>query len=48
MVIYFKNRGNSLVRTIFDFIEKGGLTCCGLVASAHHIGIFIEEFNSIF
>ena len=49
MVIYFKNRGNCLVRIIcFDFIEKGGLTCCSLVASAHHIGIFIEEFNSFF
>ena len=49
MVIYCKNRGNCLVRIIcFDFIEKGDLTCCGLVASAHHIDIFIEEFNSIF
>ena len=32
----------------FDFIEKGGLTCCSFVASAHDIGIFTEEFNSIF
>ena len=32
----------------FDFIEKGGLTCCGLVASVHHFVTFIAEFFSIF
>ena len=49
MVIYFENQGNCLVRIIFfDFVKKGGLICCSLVAPAHNIGIFIEEFNSIF
>ena len=49
MVIYFKDRGNYLVRIIcFDFVEKGGATCCRLVASVHYIGIFNIEFTSIF
>ena len=49
MVIYFKNRRNYLVRIIcFDFVQKSGVTCCGLVASVHYIGIYIKEFTSIF
>ena len=32
----------------FDFVEKGGATCCRLVASVHYIGIFNIEFTSIF
>ena len=32
----------------FDFVEKGGATCCRLVASLLYIGIFIIEFTCIF
>ena len=43
------HESRKLVKTIcFDFVEKGRVTCCRLVASWDYIGIFVIEFTSIF